>query len=134
MADLKTKPSRASVATFLAKVADDDRRRDCHALLDWMGRATGAQPKMWGPAIVGFGSMRLEYDSGRQLDWFPVGFAARKHELVLYGLLGEGSDALLARLGKHSRGKGCLYIKRLEDVDATVLRRLIDRAAARKSS
>ena len=82
---------------------------------------------MWGASIVGFGSCHLKYASGRELDWFPIGFASRKQDLTLYGLLSaEESDALLERLGKHTRGKGCLYVKRLADIDTTVLQRLIE--------
>jgi hypothetical protein len=130
MTEFKTKATRASVASFLDQVEDEGRRLDCRALVKMMKRATGAAPKMWGASIVGFGSCHLKYPSGRELDWFPIGFASRKQDLTLYGLLGEdGSSALLERLGKHSRGKGCLYIKRLSDVDAGVLQRLIDEAA-----
>jgi Domain of unknown function (DU1801) len=133
MAELKTKATRASVASFLDEVDDDGRRLDCQALVKMMKRATGAEPKMWGASIVGFGSCHLKYASGRELDWFPIGFASRKQDLTLYGLLGEGgSNVLLERLGKHSRGKGCLYIKRLSDVDAGVLQRLIEKAARKE--
>jgi len=129
MAELKTKETRASVAGFLDKIEDESRRLDCQALVKMMKRASGAEPKMWGASIIGFGSCHLKYASGRELDWFPIGFASRKQDLTLFGLLGEdGSDALIERLGKHTRGKGCLYIKRLADVDRSVLRRLIERA------
>ncbi|TMA28827.1 MAG: DUF1801 domain-containing protein [Deltaproteobacteria bacterium] len=127
MAELKTRETRASVAGFLEKIADESRRKDCQALVKLMKRATGAEPKMWGASIVGFGSCHLKYASGRKLDWFPIGFASRKQDLTLYGLLSaEESDALLERLGKHTRGKGCLYVKRLADIDTTVLQRLIE--------
>jgi hypothetical protein len=134
MAGLKTKATGASVASFLDGVEDEGRRLDCQALVKMMKRGTGAEPKMWGASIVGFGSCHLKYASGRELDWFPIGFASRKQDLTLYGLLGEdGSNALLERLGKHSCGKGCLYIKRLADVDTTVLQRLIEKAAKAKA-
>ena len=127
MAELKTKATRASVAGFLEKIPDESRRADCETLMKVMTRATGAEPKMWGASIVGFGSCHLKYASGRELDWFPIGFASRKQDLTLYGLLSaEESDALLERLGKHTRGKGCLYVKRLADIDTTVLQRLIE--------
>src|SRR5713226_7635576 len=101
MAELKTRATRDSVAGFLDKIEDEGRRLDCQALMKMMKSATGAEPKMWGASIVGFGSCHLKYASGRELDWFPVGFASRKQDLTLYGLLSEdGSDALLERLGK----------------------------------
>jgi hypothetical protein len=133
MAELKTKATGESVAAFIDGIADEGRRDDCRALAKMMKRATGAAPKMWGAGIVGFGSVRLKYESGRELDWFPVGFASRKSELALYGLLGKKSAALLSRLGKHTTGKGCLYIKRLADVNAKVLQQLIDEAARAKT-
>ena len=133
MVELKTKATGASVAAFIDKIGDERRRRDCQALVKMMSRATRAEPKMWGSSIVGFGSSRLKYESGRELDWFPIGFASRKADIALYGLLSDGRDALLGKLDNHSRGKGCLYIKRLEDVDEAVLRQLID-TAARKAS
>jgi hypothetical protein len=130
MAEPKTRATQASVTKFLDKVSDEGRRQDCQALVKMMTRATGAEPKMWGTSIVGFGSHKIRYASGRELDWPPLAFAPRRQDLTLYGLLsGDEADDLLGRLGKHARGKGCLYIKRLADVDASVLRRLIDRAA-----
>src|SRR5205807_8213404 len=101
-----TKETGASVDVFLAKIAGEERRRDCVAVVKLMSRASGARPKMWGAGIVGFGSRRLKYESGRELDWFPVGFASRKQDIALYGLLGGEAEALLDKLGKHSRAKG----------------------------
>jgi hypothetical protein len=122
MAEMKTKATRTSVATFLKSVPAD-RREDCQALVAMMQKATGAPPVMWGPSIVGFGSRRLVYDSGRELDWFHVGFSPRKAELTLYGV---GLDeAALEKLGRHKTGKGCLYIRRLAEVDTKVLRGMI---------
>jgi hypothetical protein len=130
MTEPKTRATQASVTKFLDKVSDDGRRQDCLALVKMMTRATGAEPKMWGTSIVGFGSHKIRYASGRELDWPPLAFAPRRQDLTLYGLLsGDEADELLSRLGKHARGQGCLYIKRLADVDASVLKRLIDRAA-----
>jgi hypothetical protein len=124
---MKTKASSASIQTLLAKV-DATRRDDCEAVIALMKKATGAQPVLWGTGIVGFGDKRLVYDSGRELDWFRVGLSPRKAELVLYGL--DLTHPSLRKLGKHTCGKGCLYIKRLADVDVVVLRALIERAAA----
>ena len=132
MAELKTKETGASVDVFLAKIAGEERRRDCVALVKLMSSASGARPKMWGAGIVGFGSRRLKYESGRELDWFPIGFASRKQDIALYGLLGGEAEALLDNLGKHSRAKGCLYLKRLADVDTSVLERLMKKAVRKK--
>src|SRR5262249_48674962 len=100
-------------------------------------QVTKADPKMWGPSIIGFGSRRLKYPTGREIDWFKIGFSPRKQNLALY--LGIGDDglgeraALLEKLGKHKTGKGCLYINALEDVDASVLKKLLAASAARAS-
>jgi hypothetical protein len=135
MAEPKTRATGASVSKFLDKVADAGRRQDCQALVKMMSKATGVEPKMWGAGIVGFGSHKVRYASGREIDWPPIAFASRRQDLTLYGLIGnDGPEKLLGRLGKHSRGKGCLYIKRLADVDAAVLQRLIERAARRKAA
>jgi hypothetical protein len=91
-----------------------------------MKQATGAAPKMWGPSIVGFGNATYRYPSVREVDWFPVGFSPRKEALTLYLVGGlKPHEALLAKLGKHTTGKRCVYIKRLEDVDTAVLKRVI---------
>jgi Domain of unknown function (DU1801) len=130
MAENKTKPTEASVAAYLAAIADEGRRRDCEALARLMEKATGQPPKMWGPAIVGFGSYHYRYESGREGDMCRVGFASRKGDLTLYGLLGApGREALLARLGRHRTGKGCLYLKGLAGLDLTVLEQLVAEAA-----
>jgi len=130
MAELKTKPSEASVGTFLAGVPDEARRADCQALVKLMKSVTKARPRMWGPSIVGFGSYRYKYDSGREGEWFLAGFSPRKSDLTLYIMSGLGPHAgLLRKLGRHKTGKSCLYIKRLADVDLDVLRELIERGA-----
>jgi hypothetical protein len=131
MAENKTRPTDAGVADFLNTIEDERKRADSFALLAMMREATGQEPKMWGPAIVGFGDVHYRYESGREGDWFRVGFSPRKANLTLY--LTEGFpryEELLARLGKHTTGKSCLYIKRLADVDPAVLRELIEAAAA----
>ena len=126
MAELKTKKTEASAADFLGKIKDAGMRRDCDAIVDLMQRITGAGPKMWGPSIIGFGDRRLKYPSGREIDWMVAGFSPRKAAIVLY-LPGEPAKhaALLKKLGKHSTGKGCLYIRKLADVDTKVLDELI---------
>lgn len=127
MAELKTKANEASVTKFLDSISDEKKRHDAYKVMELMQKATGAQPKMWGSSIVGFGDQHLVYDSGRELDWFIAGFSPRKQNLTLYGT-GSGWDAhpeLLENLGKHSMGKGCLYIKKLDDVNVPTLKKLI---------
>ena len=127
MAELKTKPTAASVSDFLDTVDDEERRKDCLAVVKIMQKATGAKAKMWGPSIVGFGDHRYKYESGRELDWFLTGFSPRKKELTLYIMPGfDRYEELMASLGKYKTGKSCLYIKRLADVDTTVLRTLVE--------
>jgi hypothetical protein len=126
MADLKTVPSRASVNKFLGGIKDERKRADCYQILEVMKKATKAEPKMWGTSIVGFGHYHYVYDSGREGDWFITGFSPRKQNLTLYMMGGfEQFPELMQKLGKHSTGKGCLYINRLDDVDLQVLRKLI---------
>ena len=130
MAELKTRRNDASVDAFLAGV-DGRRQQDCLTLMDLMREATGEEPRMWGEAIVGFGSYRYRYASGREGDWFLAGFSPRKQNLTLYLMSGyDDYEALLARLGKHTIGKSCLYIKRLSDIDVDVLRELVTASVA----
>jgi hypothetical protein len=126
MAELKTKPNDGDVEAFLAALEDAQKRSDSLVLLDLFRTVTGEPPKMWGTAIVGFGDHHYAYASGREGDWFVTGFSPRKQNLTLYCMGGyEPHKELLARLGKHKMGKGCLYINRLKDVDLDVLRELI---------
>lgn len=126
MAELKTKKTDASVERFLAKQKDPQVRADCQALLELMTRASGAPAKMWGKSIVGFGDWHYVYDSGREGDWFQVGFSPRKQNLTLYLMTGfAGREALLSTLGRHGSGVGCLYVKRLGDVHMPTLRTLV---------
>jgi len=126
MAELKTKPSDTSVEEFLQSVPDERKREDSRVLLEMMQAATGAAPRLWGSSTVGFGDRHYAYASGREGDWFVVGFAPRKAALTIYltGYLEQYPD-LLGKLGKHKTGKGCLYINRLGDVNQDVLRELI---------
>lgn len=126
MAEQKTTPNDEDVDTFLARIADPQRRADANAICELMREATGEAPAMWGTSIVGFGKHRYVYDSGRSGDWFLVGFSPRKQNLTLYLGSLEGRAGALERLGKHSTGKGCLYVKRLSEVDRGVLRELVD--------
>lgn len=128
-AELKTRPNDASVEDFLNTVVDERRREDSFTVLELMKRVSGEEPMMWGPAIIGFGTRMLKYASGRELDWPLVAFSPRKANLTLYIMeCTDGSskyDKLLARLGKHTTSKACLYIKRLSDIDQGVLEELI---------
>jgi len=129
MAELKTKKTAASVEAFLNAVEHDKRRADGFALLEMMREITGEEAAMWGESIVGFGSYHYKYASGREGDWFLAGFSPRKRNLTVYIMSGfDGYEALLAKLGKHKTGVGCLYINKLEDVDVQVLRELIRRS------
>jgi hypothetical protein len=131
MADNKTKPTKLSVAAFIDSLTDQTRRSDAKALVKLMRAAAGEAPKMWGPSIIGFGSYHYKYDSGREGDMPIVAFSPRKAATVLYNLTGSSaSAALLPKLGKHTTGKGCLYIKKLADVDQTVLETMVAKSVA----
>ena len=134
MAENKTKATKVSVTAFLDALTDEKRRADAKALVKLMRNATGEKPTMWGPSIIGFGSYHYTYDSGREGDMPLIGFSPRKAAMVLYGFRSSGSDALLARLGKHTMGKGCLYIKKLADVDQSVLEQLAAKSVAALSA
>ena len=122
MAENKTKPTKLSVAAFIGALTDSPKRADAKALVKLMQSAAGEKPKMWGPSIIGFGTHHYKYESGREGDMPLIAFSPRKAATVLYGMSGSGdSRALLAKLGKHTTGKGCLYIKKLADVDRQVL-------------
>jgi len=126
MAELKTHATDANVERFLGTIADDARRQDCRRVLDIMKSATGAEPRMWGASIVGFGSYHYRYESGREGDWFLTGFSPRKRDLTLYIMAGfDRYESLMSRLGKYKTGKSCLYVKRLADIDEAVLRELV---------
>ena len=133
MAENKTKPTEVSVAAFIDGLTDEARRTDAKALIKLMQNASGEKPKMWGPSIVGFGSCHYKYDSGREGDMPLIGFSPRKAASVLYGLNGfKDADTVLAKLGKHTTGKGCVYIKKLSDVDHKVLEALLGKSVAAK--
>lgn len=133
MTELKTQVNDQSVASFIDAIEDEKRRKDCQTVLGMMREAMGVEPKMWGDSIVGFGSYHYKGKSGREGEWFVIGFSPRKANLTLYVLHREQDEtdhALLEKLGKHTRGKGCLYVKKLDDVDMDVLKELIGRSAA----
>lgn len=131
MADNKTRPTKQSVAEFIDALPDEARRADAKALVKLMQTATAEKPKMWGPSIIGFGSYHYKYETGREGDMPLAGFSPRKAATVLYVMTGFGDcENLLARLGKHTTGKACLYIKKLADVDQKVLEALVVKSVA----
>jgi len=131
MADNKTKPTKLSVAAFIDALTDETRRADAKALVRLMQSATGERPKMWGPSIIGFGIYHYSYESGREGDMPLAGFSPRKAATVVYGITEfSESEVLLAKLGKHTTGRGCLYIKKLADVDQNVLETLVLKSVA----
>jgi len=128
MAENQTKPTELSVTAFINSIADPTRRADAKTLVKLLQTASGEKPQMWGPSIVGFGSYHYKYESGREGDMPIVGFSPRKAATVLYGV--AGSRDLLPKLGKHKTGKGCLYLKKLADVDEKVLEAMVVKAVA----
>lgn len=129
MAELKTQKNDDSVDDFIAAIADDRKREDAETLLRLMERVTGEKPHMWGPSIIGFGDQHYQYESGREGDWFKIGFSPRKQNLTLYVTdYIPADDPLFAKLGKYTTGKACIYIKRLEDVDNGILEKLVKRS------
>lgn len=134
MSENKTKPTKVSVSGFIGAVTDEGRRSDAKQLVKLMQTATGEKPAMWGPSIVGFGTHHYVYDSGREGDMPIVAFSPRKPALVLYALSGApGADALLAKLGKFKMGRGCIYVKKLGDIDLKVLEKLVKASVASKT-
>ena len=132
MAENKTKPAALDPYTFIKKAGDEDQRKDSEELITIMQKATRQPPVMWGPSIVGFGKLRYKYESGREGEICLVGFSPRKPSFVLYlGSVIQDKD-LMARLGKHKIGKGCLYIKRLDDIDRKVLKELVAKSVAER--
>lgn len=135
MAENKTQASTASADAYVAAITDAARRQDCTQLVALMSRATGQPAVMWGTAIVGFGVHRYPLAGGKLGEICAVGFSSRKGDISVYGVTGfEGAEALLAKLGKHKLGKGCLYLPRLADVDAKVLEKLVVQAFRSKAS
>ena len=131
MAELKTKPGGRSVERFLRGVKDPEQRQDALALLSLMRGVTRIEPRLWGTSIVGFGTYRYKYDTGRSGEWFMTGFSPRKQSLTVYIMPGiERYGPLLAKLGKHRIGRSCLYINRLSDIDVKTLREIVRRSIA----
>jgi uncharacterized protein DUF1801 len=127
MAQPKTTRNNASVGGFLNSIKDDQVRKDCWAIVDIMQKATKAKPKMWGASIVGFGTYRCTYANGREADWMVTAFSPRKQNITVYLMGGfERYGELMATVGKHTRGKSCLHIKRLSDVHLPTLKKLVN--------
>ena len=127
MSGLKTQANDASTTAFLECIADPQKRKDCERIYAIMKEITLSKPVMWGESIIGFGSYHYVYDSGREGDWFLTGFSPRKQNISLYIMSGLAKyPELLEKLGKHTTGKSCLYIKKLADVDESVLKQLIE--------
>ncbi len=126
MAQLKTKATDASIEEYIASRANEEQAADCKTLMDILEKVAKHQPKMWGPSIVGYGSYRYTYESGRTGEMCLVGFGIRGRELVVYlAAAGSEQQALLSKLGKHKMGKACLYFKGLAEVDKKVLEQLV---------
>lgn len=129
MAELKTKPTRASVKTFIDSIEDGQKRADARKIASMMRRATGARAKLWGASIVGYGSYKYTNSKGQDFEWMLTGFSPRKQALSIYIMPGFANfERLMSKLGKYKTGKSCLYIKRLNDVDEKVLEQLIGRS------
>ena len=126
MAENKTKVLETRVESYLSSIQDEARRKDCEALARLMTTATKHPPKMWGTSIIGFGSYHYKYESGREGDACLTGFSSRKGDITVYLVASfPGQEELLSKLGKHKMGKGCLYVRKLSDVDPEVLEQLI---------
>ncbi len=127
LADIKTKPSLSSVQDFLEKIPEEQKRKDSFVILDLMEKATGEKPRMWGASLIGFGELRYKSPAtGREVDWFKIGFSPRKANLSLYLMDLKRHTEALTLLGKHKTGAGCLYIGKLADVDLKILKGIIE--------
>jgi hypothetical protein len=127
MAELKTKPTANSVESYLNNISEENRRQDAIAIIDLLKDVTASQPVMWGEKIVGFGDFHYKSASGREGDWFKAGFAVAKSNITIY-LMAHGLETyedLFQKLGKHKTGKGCIYIKKLNDVNTDVLKAIV---------
>lgn len=134
MAEIKTKKTGASVAGFLNSIPEAQKRQDCWAIAKMMRAATKAEPRMWGSSIVGFGHCRLVYPNGREMDWMQIAFSPRKANITLYLTEEVLKSDLMENLGKKECGKGCLYIKRLSDVDVPALNKLIQKTVRQRKA
>lgn len=133
-AEIKTKPTTASVDDFINSIKEEQKRKDSFVILDMMKKATGEEPTIWGSSIIGFGNKRYKSPAtGREVDWLIIGFAPRKANLSLYLTMDiKKHAAYLEKLGKHKTGVGCLYINKLDDIDLSVLKKIIDASLNKK--
>jgi len=130
LAEIKTKENSASVDDFINSIPDEQKRNDCQLILKMMEKSTKDKPKMWGSSMIGFGNVRYKSPAtGREVDWFKIGFSPRKANLSLHLINIQQHEDALTKLGKHKTGLGCLYINKLEDVDMKVLEKMIEVAA-----
>jgi len=130
LAEIKTKENSASVVDFINSIPDEQKRKDCQVILKMMEKSTRDKPKMWGSSMIGFGNVRYKSPAtGREVDWFKIGFSPRKANLSLHLINIQLHTDALVKLGKHKTGVGCLYINKLEDVDIKVLEKMIEAAA-----
>ncbi len=133
MAELKTKATKEDAYAFIEKIPEEQRRKDALVIIEMMKKSTNSEPRMWGPAIIGFGDKVLKYPNGRELDWFKIGFSPRKANFAFYISSNiEEMAPSLKKLGKYKTGKGCLYINKLEDIDLRILKGMVDIGAKRK--
>lgn len=129
MSELKTRPTRASVARFIGSIEDERQRKDAKRIDQIMRSVTGSNPVLWGSSLVGYGRYDYRYASGREGSWFLTGFSPRKRNLVIYVMSGFSTEpALMRRLGRHKTGRSCLYLRKLDDVDLDVLTELVRRS------
>ncbi len=128
LVEIKTKPTKASVEDFINNVPDEQKRKDSFMLMEMMKKASGEEPVLWSSSLIGFGNKRFKSpNTGREVDWLRIGFSPRKANLSLYLSINiKEQSAMLERLGKHKTGVGCLYINKLDDVDLTVLKEMIN--------
>ncbi|NER11915.1 DUF1801 domain-containing protein [Leptobacterium flavescens] len=135
MSQNKTRPTESSVEAFLNTVEDETKLKDSFVILELMKKITGEKPVLWGNSLIGFGEVHYKYASGREGDWFHVGFSPRKQNLTIYIMPGfKRYDELMQKLGKYKTGKSCLYIKKLADVDMDILTELITQSAEHTKS
>ena len=133
VAEIKTKQTDSNVSDFISKVENEQKRKDSYALLNLMEKASNEKPKMWGSSIIGFGSKRYKSpSSGREVDWFKIGFSPRKANLTVYLIDLQQHADTLKKLGKHKTGGGCIYINKLSDIDIKVLEKMIHEALKEK--
>lgn len=134
LAEIKTKQNSSSVDDFINAIADEQKRNDCRVILKMMEKATKEEPKMWGSSMIGFGKVRYKSPAtGREMDWFKIGFSPRKANFSLHLIDLTLHAESLTKLGKHKTGLGCLYINKLDDVDIKVLEKMIATAAKHKA-